>query len=390
MTLWIRSSARNSWGWYANTGNGLITLMKFFGFSERTALDVYPRVIQIAIYGPSIMFCLMFGFGRAFRFGLSMCALMAVALMMTGQSDKVIYAGRSYFGVLRVLEDTERLMYADREGGVKFLDPDLRPKDDKGKDVIDTTYTYLMHGTTYHGRNYHEPASLRRVLTTYYHQKGPVGVVMDRYRWFGGPHGSFYADAHLPVSLIGLGTSALGVGNLPLEQLTSLWTEPPYATIGLGSGTMAGYGRAFQHVTYYEIDDNIRNFSLPPKLNGDGTNPRFLWRGKDPFFTYLADAIGRGSNLEVIMGDARLSMAQERPEASALYTMPKDKTEFYAKRPSPEGMFANREKYYKVIVVDAFSSDAIPIHLITKEAIQLYFSKLAPTACCASILPIAT
>src|SRR5205807_4876060 len=61
----------------------------------------------------------------------------------------------------------------------------------------------------------------------------------------------------------------------------------------------------------------------------------------------------------------------------SLYTVPKDKT-FYEKRPIPDQLFSNRENYYKVIVVDAFSSDAIPIHLITKEAIELYFEKLAP------------
>ena len=273
-------------------------------------------------------------------------------------------------------------MFRNDSGQEEFIDPDIRPKDDKGKDIKDATFTYLMHGTTYHGRNYHEPPQLRRVLTTYYHQKGPVGVIMDRYRWFKGPHGSFYADARLPVSMIGLGVSSLGVGILPVDQLAAVWTEPPYATIGLGTGTMAGYGRWLQHMTFYEIDDNIRNFSLPPKIKLDGggetVNPRFLWRGKDPFFTFVTDAIGRGTNLEIVMGDARLSMAQERAEASAIYTRPKDKGQFYDKRPSPEGMFANRDHYYKVIEVDAFSSDAIPIHLITKEAIELYFSKLAP------------
>src|SRR5207244_3249140 len=98
---------------------------------------------------------------------------------------------------------------------------------------------------------------------------------------------------------------------------------------------------------FYEIDDNIRNFSLPPKIQsekGEETvNPRFLWRGKDPFFTYLTDALGRGANLEIIMGDARLSMAKERPEASSLYTTPKEKAQFYEKRTTPAGMFCNRE-----------------------------------------------
>lgn len=388
LTLWIRSSARNNWGWYQNQGNGLVSILKFLGFSDRGANEFYANALPLGLYGPGMVFCMMFGFGRAMRFGLTMIALMIVGLAMTGQSDDVVYAGRSYFGVLRVLEEStsqsserDRLVYRDEEGNPQFVDPDLRVKDDKGKDVVSAVWTYLMHGTTYHGRNYHEPAALRRVQTTYYHQKGPVGVIMDRYRWFKGGHGSFYADARLPVSMIGLGAAHSGVSILPLDQLVSVWTEPPFATIGLGTGTMSAYGRWLQHVTFYEIDDNIRNFSLPPKIKldsgGETVNPRYLWRNKDPFFTYLTDAIGRGSNLEVIMGDARLSMAQERAEVSNIYAPAKEKLEFYTKKPTPEGMFCNRENYYKVIEVDAFSSDAIPIHLITKEAIELYLSKLA-------------
>ncbi len=303
---------------------------------------------------------------------------MFVALAMTSQSDRVVYAGRSYFGVLRVLEDVERLKTVDEEGQMKFLDPDIRVKDAKGGDALISDYTYLMHGTTYHGRNYHEPAPLRRVLTTYYHQKGPVGVIMDRYRWFNGPHGSFYADARLPVSMIGLGAVPMGMSILPLDQLAAVWSEPPFATIGLGSGTMAGYSRWLEHMTYYEIDDNIRNFSLPPKNENGSINRRYLWRDRDPFFTYVSDAIGRGANLEIIMGDARQSMKNERPADSALYSRPKEKEEFYNKLPIPNDEFSRRDHYYKVIVVDAFSSDAIPIHLITKEAIELYRSKLAP------------
>ena len=58
------------------------------------------------------------------------------------------------------------------------------------------------------------------------------------------------------------------------------------------------------------------------------------------------------------------------------------KTRLYANVPydldvSPRGEnFYKREKFYKVIVVDAFSSDAIPIHLVTKQAIEIYLSKL--------------
>lgn len=379
LVLFIKDHAHGSWGWYSSRGNGLISVMRWI-VSEETANRWYARFLPVALYGPAMMFCMMFAFGRSFRFGLSMVALMWVAIAMAEDRRGLIYGKRSYFGVLQVLEEPDNLIYRDEDNQVKFIDPDIRIKDEKGKEVVKGTYTYLMHGTTYHGRNYHEPPLLRRVQTTYYHQKGPVGVIMDRYRWFKGGHGTFYADARLPVSMIGLGAAPLGTSILPLDQLSAIWTEPPYATIGLGSGTMAAYGRWLQHVTFYEIDENIRFFSLPPPVSPDSdvVNQRYLWRGKDPFFTYLTDAIGRGVNLEVIMGDARLSMAQERPEASAIYGVPKDKEHFYTKYPTPPGSFNSREHYYKVMEVDAFSSDAIPIHLTTKEAIELYLSKLAP------------
>ena len=190
---------------------------------------------------------------------------------------------------------------------------------------------------------------------------------MERYNWWKGKHaGLFASDARLPASMIGLARLPLGVGNLPLDQLTSVWTEPPYATIGLGTGTMSSYARCFQHMTFYEIDENIRNFSLPP-------NDKYIWRGpdgkaNDPFFTFVYDAIQRGTNLEVVMGDARQSLQQENPDVSALYSTKKNKEDFYTKHAIPNAAFSKREKYYKVIEVDAFSSDAIPIHLITKEA----------------------
>jgi hypothetical protein len=395
LTFWIRNGAMYSWGWYsAPERNGLYSILRFIGFSETGAAEYLDNFRPFAIYGPALIFCIMFGFGRAVRFGLTMAVLMIFTLVLTVDSRSVVYQTRSYFGVLRVYDGDEALYYRLRDGNKYFVDPDIRIKDAKGQDVEEAPFTYLMHGTTDHGRNYHEPPEMRRVLTTYYHQKGPVGVVMDRYRWFKGPHGTFYADARLPVSLIGLGALPMGVGNLPLDQITSVWSEPPYATIGQGTGTMAGYSRAFQHMTYYEIDNNIRNFSLPPKVLKTDPNdpkkqievndPRFLWREKDPFFTYVSDSLQRGANLEIIMGDARQSMKNERPVASFHYTRPKDKSDIYAKvDKTPEEielhkMFYNREHYYKVIVVDAFSSDAIPIHLITKEAIQLYFEKLAP------------
>jgi hypothetical protein len=201
-----------------------------------------------------------------------------------------------------------------------------------------------MHGTTHHGLNYQSPKGLRRLATTYYHRLGPVGVIMERFNWFStpflnkdlAPQYTFHADARIVASAIGLGGDTW-------SQLGNLVSDPPYACVGLGTGTMASYARPFQHMTFYEIDNVIRSFHIR----------------EDPFFNYLPDAKKRGAGIEIIMGDARLSMSQELDQGT--------------------GFYPHRDSYYYAIELDAFSSDAIPVHLITEEAIKMYFEKLAPT-----------
>jgi hypothetical protein len=230
-------------------------------------------------------------------------------------------------------------------------------------------YTSLTHGTTHHGLNYQTPKDMRRLATTYYHRYGPVGVIMRQLDWFPAPRPSdfkteaerqhamkywntYWADARLPVSVIGSSLNPMpGTLGTPLAQFPAIvgaYSEPPYACVGLGTGTMASYARPFQHMTFYEIDNKIRSFS----------EQDFTWPdGKEaPFFNYVQDARQRGSRIEVIMGDARFSMAKERPQPGII---------------TPQ-----RQHYYRVIELDAFSSDAIPVHLITREAIALYFEKL--------------
>lgn len=389
LTLWIRNSAQNNWNWYNdNPGepNGLVSVLKTLGFrfdAERPGeySDKLRKFLPIGLYGPSLIVCALVGFGRALRFGFCVTGLLLAAQYFTGQNRDVIYSTRSYFGVLKVYLEPPELLSDPEIPNISKLTKN------RTRDSAVGLYTHLMHGTTDHGKNYHEPKELRRLATTYYHRKGPVGKIMERWNWGSHPEippelntykqNTFYADARLPVSMIGLAAPPLGSACLPVDQITACWSEPPYATIGLGTGTMASYARWLQHVTFYEIDENIRNFSLPP-------NEKFLMDGKDPYFTYLADAIRRGANVEVVMGDARQSMAQERPEATAMYAlpelgtpMPSAETPLYSKHTYTNPNLAKREKYYKVIEVDAFSSDAIPIHLTTLEGIKLYFDKAA-------------
>jgi hypothetical protein len=100
------------------------------------------------------------------------------------------------------------------------------------------------------------------------------------------------------------------------------------AIVGLGAGTLASYARPGQHWTFYEIDAEVQRIAQDTR-----------------YFTYLKDS--QADSLKIVLGDARLRL-----------------------RDAPEDA-------YGLIVLDAFSSDALPVHLISREAIRLYVTKLA-------------
>jgi hypothetical protein len=127
----------------------------------------------------------------------------------------------------------------------------------------------------------------------------------------------------------------------------------------MGTATMASYARPFHTCHFYEIDEQVRLLSLPEK-------------GGKIYFGYVNAALERGANIKVLMGDARLRMAMPWvPESHLLDAAEKaDPSKIaFDKRGGPEN-------YYHLMVVDAFSSDAIPRHLITKEAMEMYFRHL--------------
>jgi len=98
------------------------------------------------------------------------------------------------------------------------------------------------------------------------------------------------------------------------------------AIIGLGTGSIAAYARPGQRFTFYEIDPTVIRIATDARL-----------------FTYLKECPGE---YNVITGDARIRLAD-----------------------APDGRF-------DTIILDAFSSDSIPMHLLTTEALQLYCRKL--------------
>jgi hypothetical protein len=100
------------------------------------------------------------------------------------------------------------------------------------------------------------------------------------------------------------------------------------AVVGLGVGTLAAYAQPGQRWTFYEIDPAAERIARTSS-----------------HFTYLEDC---GSGCDVVLGDARVSLA------------------------------AAPMAVYDLIVLDAFSSDSIPVHLMTREALSIYLARLAP------------
>lgn len=119
----------------------------------------------------------------------------------------------------------------------------------------------------------------------------------------------------------------------PLGQVMAVFNAAPanqnVAVIGLGVGVMAAYSKSGQQWTFYEIDPDVINLAR-----------------NSQHFSYLQNCAG--GSLNVVEGDARLNL-----------------------QGAPAGHFG-------LIVFDAFSSDAIPVHLLTQQSLDLYLSKLAP------------
>ena len=144
----------------------------------------------------------------------------------------------------------------------------------------------LLHGTIMHGEQYLTGAA-RRNLTSYYQVTSGVGKAITAKQAAG------------PVRV---------------------------GVIGLGTGTLAGYGRKGDVIRFYDI------------------NPAVVAIARNEF-GYLGDSEAK---IEIALGDARLTLEREAPEK------------------------------FDVLAVDAFSSDSIPVHLITKEALGVYLRHVKP------------
>jgi SAM-dependent methyltransferase/MFS family permease len=144
----------------------------------------------------------------------------------------------------------------------------------------------LVHGAIMHGEQYMHD-KFRRQLTTYYHEDSGIGAA---------------------------------IRSLPEDRPARV------GVIGLGTGTIAAYGRKGDVYRFYDIDARVMDLARTQ-------------------FTYLGDSPAK---IELALGDARLTLEREQPQN------------------------------FDVLAVDAFSSDAIPVHLITREALGTYLRHLKP------------
>jgi hypothetical protein len=208
----------------------------------------------------------------AVRFaGLNMGARIASLALLMGSAGCAVYDGIKYQKDVTVSSRNFYGVVRVKEYGTPGGEDHLRR---------------LLHGVILHGEQYlHE--SRRHTATTYYQVTS------------------------------GIGAAILSLRDRPGNRV---------GVIGLGTGTLAAYGRAGDLYRFYDI------------------NPEVVAVARREF-TFLSDS---GARIEVALGDARLNLEREKPNG------------------------------FDVLAVDAFSSDSIPVHLITREALGLYLGHMKP------------
>lgn len=143
-------------------------------------------------------------------------------------------------------------------------------------------------------------------------------------------HGTQFGSRHLkrlPTAYFGRATGlGLTLTSRPAKEASRI------GVIGLGVGTLAAYGRKNDVMRFYEIDPVVARLA-----------------GPEGYFTFLSDS---PAQIEVVLGDARRSIEDELARGD--------------------------RQNYDILVLDAFSSDSIPLHLMTREAFALYLDALAP------------
>ncbi len=221
--------------------------------------------------------------------GLGACALMAALLTV-----RQLRSPRMFWAPLAALAATgacgyfaghyEEFLREDTILARRNFYGALRVKQDL-PDSDPNAERRLVHGVIMHGEQYVNP-EYRPILTSYYGKSSGLGMALERFH--------------------------------PVEQRVGM--------IGLGAGTIAGYGDPGDFFKIYEINPYVVDIA-------------------SRYFYYVPESHAK---VTIAMGDARLTLEREQPQR------------------------------FDVLAIDAFSSDAIPVHLITREALRVYLKNIKP------------
>lgn len=191
------------------------------------------------------------------------------------------------------------------------------------------TYVRLVHGTTLHGKQRHLEVSVAEGLLPMLTDdpwSNLTSLAVAQKQWFKpGREPLTYYHQTGPVG--SMFTEFAAKKLLP-------GANTDVACIGLGTGSLSSYGTPGQKMTFFEIDSHVRRLVEPPD-----------------HFTYIDQAKKQGVDIEFLMGDARLTLEQQ-------------------------------DRQWGFMLIDAFSSDSIPAHLLTVESVDLYFKHLTANGLC--------
>jgi len=173
-------------------------------------------------------------------------------------------------------------------------------------------FIMLVNGRTLHGMQRFEQNENPEPLT-YYHNEGPTG---DVFRLFG-------------------------------DRCSRV------AGVGLGVGSLAAYATESQDFDFYEIDPVVVRIASDKR-----------------YFSFLSSAKECGANVNVILGDARIQLDLLRRQIVG------EKAPVRGSAFQAASYRRGKSEKYQLMVMDAFGSDSVPLHLLTEEAIQLYLDVL--------------
>ncbi len=340
----IGNTFRTACGWVADS---LQPVFNWVGITSVTR----KTVVLFAVCAPPCLLCFLF-IERPLRFGLCVAAILFAFLYRDSASgydpktESTRETIRSYFGIMKLEAYPQQSTYSPDQ----YFSPSHR--DGYGNELysgytaaidlsIDTRE--MSHGTTLHGRQFRsrfrvpKPRTDKKAPTEYEANDCPLPPSLrDDLRLLG---------AFSPWEAVAL-AGAREAWDPAKDPLTyyhrtgpvgAIFREaferkplPRVGMVGLGTGSGAAYAIAGQTMTFYEIDPAVRDM-----IEG----------GKH--FTYVTDARQRGAAVDIVMGDARLMLEK--------YDGPK----------------------YDLLLIDAFSSDSIPVHLLTVESVKMYRERIA-------------